>query len=123
MQAMAEAGEWGRKGATLSDVTALKECAVTHEFIVQGIRAGKLEFREGSVWGNPFLRVLRRQLEAYIVEQFGPERIAGATAQTELSKVMKEIAALKARLKSLEARKAELAATGATLRRKGKSSV
>lgn len=46
---MAEYGEWNRKGATLSDVTAQKEYGIDRNFIVKGIRAGKLEFREGSV--------------------------------------------------------------------------
>ena len=68
---MAEYGEWNRKGATLSDVTAQKEFGVSRDFIVQGIRAGKLEYREGAVWGNPFLRILRSQLEAYIAERLG----------------------------------------------------
>jgi hypothetical protein len=67
--AMAEYGEWNRKGATLSDVTALKEYGVPRDFIVEGIRAGKLEYREGAVWGNPYLRVLRSQLELYITER------------------------------------------------------
>jgi hypothetical protein len=46
---MSEHGEWNRKGATLSDVTAEKEYGVTRDFILKGIRAGKLECREGSV--------------------------------------------------------------------------
>src|SRR5438270_14027127 len=53
---MAEFGEWNRKGGTLSDVTAEKEYGVAREFIVKGIQAGKLEYREGSIWGNPYLR-------------------------------------------------------------------
>ena len=56
---MAEYGEWNRKGATLSGVTATKEFGVSRDFIVKGIRAGKLEYREGATWGNPYLRVLR----------------------------------------------------------------
>ena len=46
---MAEYGEWVRKGAVLSEVTAQKEYGVTRDFIVEGIQAGKLEFREGAV--------------------------------------------------------------------------
>jgi hypothetical protein len=46
---MAEYGEWNRKGATLSDVTAKKEYGVDRDFIVKGIRAGKLEYREGVI--------------------------------------------------------------------------
>ncbi len=60
---MAEYNEWNQKGATLSDVTAKTEYGIDHEFIVKGIKAGILEYREGTVWGNPFLRVLRSQLE------------------------------------------------------------
>ena len=73
---MADYGEWTRKGATLSDVTALKEFGVSRDFIVKGIRAGKLEYREGSIWGNPYIRVLRRQLEEYIAEQVGTNDVA-----------------------------------------------
>ena len=70
---MAEYGEWNRKGAALSDVTAQKEYGLTRDFIVKGIRAGKLEYRDGAVWGNPFLRVLRSQIESYIVAKLGSE--------------------------------------------------
>ena len=105
---MAEYGEWTRKGATLSDVTARKEYGVSQDFIVKGIRAGKLEYREGAIWGNPYVRVLRSQLELYIAEQFGSKRLTRAKSQTELRKVKKEIADLKKQLTALELRKAEL---------------
>jgi hypothetical protein len=70
---MAKYGEWNRKGAVLSDVTAQKEYGVSRDFVVKGIQAGKLEYREGSVWGNPYIRVLRSQLEPYIIEELGSE--------------------------------------------------
>jgi hypothetical protein len=105
---MAEYGEWNRKGAVLSDVTALKEYGVSRDFIVAGIRTGKLEFREGSVWGNPYLRVLRSQLEAYMASELGADHLALRKAQTELRSVTKQIADLKKKLAVLEARKAEL---------------
>jgi hypothetical protein len=101
---MAESGEWNRKGAVLSDVTAKKEYGVTREFIEDGIRAGKLEYRIGVVWGNPYLRILRGQLEKYIDEQLGPKVIA----QRELRKVKLEITSLKKQLAELQVRKAEL---------------
>lgn len=105
---MAEYGEWNRKGATLSDVTATKEYGVGRDFIVKGIRAGKLECREGAIWGNPYLRVLRRQLEQYIAEELGGNRLASGKTQTELRKINKEMTELKKRLTELEARKTEL---------------
>ena len=105
---MAEYGEWNRKGASLSDVTARKEYGVSRDFIVKGIRAGRLEYREGSIWGNPYLRVLRSQLEQYIVEQLGSNYLMSRTTQTDLRKISKEIADLKKKLAVLEARKAEI---------------
>jgi hypothetical protein len=105
---MAIYGEWNRKGATLSDVTAKKEYGVDRDFIVQGIRAGKLEYREGSIWGNPYLRVLRSQLERYITEQLGADRLSIGKNQTELRKIKKEMADLKKRLNELQARRTEL---------------
>jgi len=92
---MAEYGEWVRKGAVLSEVTAQKEYGVTRDFIVEGIQAGKLEFREGAVWGNPYLRILRSQLEVYIAQQFGSEYLVRTKSQSQLRTINKEIADLK----------------------------
>ena len=105
---MAEYGEWNRKGAALSDVTAQKEYGVTRDFIVKGIQAGKLEFREGAVLGNPYLRALRSQLELYIAAQLGSEYLVSRKSQTELRAVNKEIAHLRQKLAALEARKTAL---------------
>lgn len=53
---------------------------------MKGIKAGKLEYQQGSIWGNPILRILRSQL----------------------GKLGKDIAALKRKLAALEVRKAEI---------------
>lgn len=105
---MAEYGEWNRKGATLSDVTAKKEYGVSREFIVKGIRAGKLEYRQGAIWGNPYLRLLRSQLEQYVIKELGADHLSKGKNQTELRTIKKEIAGLKKRLTELEVRKTEL---------------
>jgi hypothetical protein len=105
---MAEYGEWTRKGSTLSDVTACKEYGVSHDFIVQGIQAGKLEYREGVMWGNPYFRILRSQLEQYITEQLGSQQLGDKKAQAELRKIEKEIRSLKKKMAALEAQKAKI---------------
>ena len=105
---MAEYGEWNRKGATLSEVTAKKEYGVDREFVVEGIRAGKIEFRDGAIWGNPYLRLLRSQLERYIAEELGEDRLSSEKNRTELRRIKKEIANLRKRLKQLEAQRTEL---------------
>jgi hypothetical protein len=105
---MAEYGEWNRKGASLSDKTARKEYKVDQEFIIKGIESGKLEFRYACVWGSPFIKVLRRQLEEYITSELGPEYLARATGKIELQKIKKEIAEVEQQLNVLSTRKEEL---------------
>ncbi|MGB8699462.1 MAG: hypothetical protein WCD18_08610 [Thermosynechococcaceae cyanobacterium] len=105
---MAEYGEWSRKGATLSHVTAEAEYGVSLNFITKGIQANKLEYREGSIWGNPYLKILRSQLENYIRDELGDAYLVRFKNQSELSKIKKEIANLKKKLKILEGQKTEL---------------
>ena len=105
---MAEHGEWNRKGATLSDVTAKAEYGVDRDFVVKGIETGKLEYRDGSIWGNPYLRVLRSQLEVYIAAEFGPKHLLKIKNECELRTIKKQILETKKKLKALEARRTEL---------------
>jgi len=108
---MAEHGEWTLKGATLSDATAQAEYGVSRDFIVKGIEAARLEYRQGAMWGNPTLRILRSQLESYIAEELGTDYLARVKGQAELREVKKEIAALKKQLAALQERKAALEAS------------
>ncbi|MFZ0133791.1 MAG: hypothetical protein WAK95_14720 [Desulfobacterales bacterium] len=101
-------GEWNRKGATLSDVTAKAEYGVSREFIIKGIENGDLEYREGAVWGNPYLRVLRRQLEKYITAKLGKDYLVRVKNKAELKRVKKEMSQLKKKLDSLQGRKSVL---------------
>ena len=105
---MAEYGEWNRKGATLSDVTAKAEYGVNRQFIIKGIQAGKLEYRDGAIWGNPYLRILRTQLEAYIAHELGKEYLTKVKNEWELRKIKKEISDIKKRLSLLQIRKLDI---------------
>jgi len=105
---MAEYGEWTRKGATLSHVTAHKEYGVDSDFVVKGIKAGKLEYREGAIHGNPYIRVLRSQLEEYIIEELGDDYLHTWHERTELSNIKQEMTKLRKRLDELTARRAEI---------------
>ena len=105
---MAKYGEWNLKGATLSDKTAKKEYGVDRDFVIKGIEAGKLEYRQGSMWGYPYIKVLRSQLEQYIADELGQEYLAEHKNKTELRKIKKAISETKELLEELELRKAEL---------------
>ena len=105
---MAEYGEWNRKGATLSDKTAEKEYGVNQDFIIKGIRAGKLEYREGVIYGNPYLKVLRSQLEHFIEAELGQKHLSERKKHAELRRIKKEISTLKKKLNELQSRKAAI---------------
>jgi hypothetical protein len=105
---MAEYGEWNRKGATLSEVTAKNEYGVDTDFIIKGIQSGQLEYRQGAIWGNPYLRVLRSQLEKYIQVELGTEYLDKVKNRTELRSIKKEIADLTKKLQVLRSRQAAI---------------
>ncbi len=102
--------EWQRKGATLSDKTARKEFGLTQDEIVQAIRAGKLHCRLNSIFGNPFLRLLRREVEALVKKKHGAEYLKDQQAKTELARINRELKRLKTQITALEERKSKLMA-------------
>lgn len=105
---MAQYGEWNRKGATLSEVTAQKEYGVSRDFIIKGIQSRRLEYREGAIWGNPYLRILRSQIEQYIVAELGSDYLTSRKRKAELNTIKKKMAELRKRLNELQTRRTEL---------------
>jgi hypothetical protein len=102
--------EWRRKGATLSDKTAREEFGLTQEEIVQALRAGKLQYRQSSIHGNPFLRLLRREVEALVKKKHGTDYLKDRHAKTELAHINRELRRLKTQVAALERRKSQLRA-------------
>jgi hypothetical protein len=102
--------EWQRKGATLSDKTARKEFGLKQEEILQAIRARKLRYRINAIYGNPFLRLLRREVEALVKRKHGGDYLKDQQAKTELARIGRELKRLKAQIAALEERKARLIA-------------
>ena len=84
-------GRRGGKGATLSDKTARKELGLTQDEIVQAIRAGGLHCRLNSVYGNPFLRLLRKEVEALVKTKYGNHYLKDRQANTELARIGREL--------------------------------
>ena len=102
--------EWQRKGATLSDKSARMEFGLTQDEIVQAIRAGRLHCRVASMHGNPWLRLLRREVEALIKKKHGDDYLKAQQAKTELGGINRELKRLKTQVAVLEERKATLMA-------------
>jgi len=103
-------GEWNEKGATLSDKTAAREYGLTREEIHRAVNAGELQYRMQAIHGNPFLRLLRREVEAFVAKRHSAGDLEERKRKAELAKVEREIRRLKREIEDLEIRKAEIEA-------------
>ena len=99
---------WSRKGATLIDKSARQEVDRTQQEIVAAIQADKLQFRENHIHGNPYLRLLRHEVEALVQHTSGEDYLRKKKLQKELADLNKEGRKLKTRLKAIERRRVEL---------------
>jgi ribosomal protein L19E len=100
--------EWQRKGATLSDKTARREFGLTQDEIYDAIDAGTLQYRQAHMHGNPWLRLLRREVEALARARHGDSYVSEQQARAELTRVNREIRRLRTELAELEERRAKL---------------
>ena len=99
---------WRQKGATLSDKSARQEFGLTQEEIFGAMRAGKLQFQQNSMHGNPWFRLLRHEVEALVKKKSGKDGLQKKKLQKELADLDKEARKIKTRLKAIERRRAEL---------------
>ncbi|MGH2718855.1 MAG: hypothetical protein ACRDJU_09780 [Actinomycetota bacterium] len=107
---MQQEQEWTQKGATLSDKTARKEFGLTQDEIVKAIDAGKLQYRVGVIHGNPWLRLLRREVEELMVSTYNDREHRQRRAKAELAHVDRDLKALRAEVAALEEHRAKLIA-------------
>jgi hypothetical protein len=103
--------EWQRKGATLSDKSARQEFGLTQDEIYAAIDAGKLQYRQAYMHGNPWLRLLRREVEALARSSHGDRHVKRNQARAELARVNREIRRIRSELAALEERRSQLTAT------------
>ena len=101
---------WAGKGATLSDKSARQEFGLTQQEIIAAIGAGKLQFQQNYMHGNPWFRLLRHEVEALVREKGGQDHLRRKKLQKELTDLDKESRKIKTRLKAIERRRAELMA-------------
>lgn len=102
--------EWSRKGATLSDKTARKEFGLTQDEIVVAIDAGQLQYRVGVIHGNPWLRLLRREVEELMDSTYNDRDHRQRRARAGLARVDSDLKKLRAEVAALEEHRAKLLA-------------
>jgi hypothetical protein len=102
--------EWAGTGATLSDKTARTEYGLTQDEIYAAIDAGTLQYRPAAIHGNPWLRLLRREVEHLAKTLHGERYLRERQARTELARINREMKQLRSQLAVLEERRAVLLA-------------
>ena len=100
--------EWARKGATLSDKTARSEYGLTQDEIFAAIDAGKLQYRPAAMHGNPWLRLLRSEVEGLVRALHGERYLREQQARAELGRIDRELKQLRAQLTALKERRSVL---------------
>ena len=93
-----------------SPKTACAEFGLTQAEIIQAIRAGKLQYRESSMYGNPWLRLLRREVEALVEKTRGGDYLKDRQAKTQLTRINGELRRLKREIAAMEERRSKLLA-------------
>jgi hypothetical protein len=86
---------WHKKGGTLSDKSARKEFGITQEEIIDAIRDGKLQYCTDNVFGNPYLRLIRSEVEAFVDEKYGSDYLTKKKIKNELAQTQQRIEEIK----------------------------
>jgi hypothetical protein len=100
--------EWTKQGGTFSHKNACKEFGLTEKEIIDAMKAGKLQYRQNYAHGNPYFRVLRKEVDILAKELHGDNALKKQEIKFNLQKINREINTLKRKLLSLEKQKAEL---------------
>lgn len=98
------------QGSDLSDKIAREEFGLTQDEIVRAIRALTLHYREGSMYRNPWLQLLRREVEVLVTKKHGNKYVKDRQSKTELARINRELKRLKAQIARLEEQKLKLIA-------------
>ena len=99
---------WRKKGGTLSDKSARKEFGLSQDEIIEAIKSDRLQFRKNYMHGNPYLRLVRDEVEAFVVEKYGDNYFEKKKLKKELAQINQELRSIKRRVAFLEKRKTVL---------------
>jgi hypothetical protein len=99
---------WHQQGETLSHKNACKEFGLTEDEVFQGMKSGKLQYRENYAHGNPYFRLLRNEVKSLVQELHGAKQAEKQENKHKLQKINREINSLKRKIVSLEKQKNEL---------------
>jgi len=93
---------WTEPGATLSHKNACKEFGLEESDIIEGMRQGKLQYKQNWAHGNPYFRLLRDEVEEFAKEILGENAMELKKIEYEIRKTKTEINSHKRKISALE---------------------
>ena len=102
---------WNTPGGTLSDKTAMKEYpCLTQEMIYEALQEGKLQGKHGSMMGNPYVKLIRHEVKAFVREKFGEESFQIEENKKKLLSVKSQLRTIPGEIRTLEEKRDRLEA-------------
>lgn len=98
-------------GATLSDKSAREEFGLSQPSIMEAIHRRKLQYRVGSMFGNPYFRLLRSEVEALVRGKHGGNYLKKKKIEKALDEINRELRKLQKKALDLERKKTALLAS------------
>ncbi len=99
---------WTKQGETLSHKNACKEFCLEENEVIEAMKAGKLQYKKNYAHGNPYFRLLRREVKALAIELRGENYLEKQEIEFKIKKATREINSCKRKLKAFEKEKALL---------------
>ena len=78
---------WTQKGETLSHKNASKEFGLEESEIIEALRAGKLQYKINYVHGNPYYKLLRKEVKALAIDLRGESHFKKQEIEYKINKI------------------------------------
>jgi hypothetical protein len=93
---------WTKQGETLSHKNACKEFGLEENEVIEAMKASKLQYKKNYAHGNPYFRLLRREVKALAIELRGENYLEKQEIEFKIKKATREINSCKRKLKAFE---------------------
>ena len=96
---------WTQSGETLSHNNACKEYGLEKDEIFNAMKSGKLQYKENYAHGNPYYKLLRKEVISLVIELRGENFFEKQEIEFKIKKATKEINSCKRKIKLKEKEK------------------
>ena len=96
---------WTQSGETLSHNNACKEYGLEKDEIFNAIKLDKLQYKENYAHGNPYYKLLRKEVIALVIELRGDNFFKKQEIEFKIKKATKEINSCKRKINKKEKEK------------------